>query len=85
MSFKSLMLIISVVVGTVFAGNATAISYAGETTREGKWYKYCMKDTGKCTSKWVETREEAARNDERAGITPGGEYTNPKALNSFLK
>ena len=93
MSFKRLMLIISVVVGTVFAGNATARDAlggeAGKGTVEERRILY------KVTRSYDDTRaneppqgDDKVRKEEIAVSMPkksGGIGGGPKELNSFLK
>ena len=97
MSFKSLMLVISVVVGTVFAGNATARdNLGGETKKESlkRMNEKRLHEMSKIKKdvKWIvyETPQgdDKVRKEEIAVSMPkkrGGIGGGPKELNSFLK
>jgi len=95
MSFKRLMLIISVVVGTVFAGNATARTALSETKKESsKRYNHDIEDG---TSRYEDTsineirklpQKEKMEDDLESAVLPrksGGTGSRSKPLSSGLK
>ena len=88
MSFKSLMLVISVVVGTVFAGNATARTALSETKKESsKRYNHDIEDG---TSRYEDkaAMRPGRQENEETILVPrksGGTGSRSKPLSSGLK
>ena len=91
MSFKRLMLIISVVVGTVFAGNATARTALSETKKESsKRYNHDIEDgTSRYEDKGAKNAKEGVKVRKlETAVVPrksGGTGSRSKPLSSGLK